>query len=155
MEVLAALVRGSRATYSSRNEEMASVLLWLWDAAVEPVFNELGLYAVKSGELPRVWWIGVGCLSAAPFHAAGDHSRRSTRNTLSRAISSYIPTIKALSFARQKKLNLGLNCRLLLITMPTTPNTPFIPANTRPPTPGALMASLQCTVQTRFLRLLP
>ncbi|KAL0635469.1 hypothetical protein Q9L58_005600 [Maublancomyces gigas] len=137
MKQLAAVVRGSQATYNSRNEEMESVLLWLWESTVEPVFNELKLRALHNSELPHVWWIGVGSLSAAPFHAAGNHSRGSKRNTLSRAISSYIPTIKALAYARQKKLNLGPNCRLLLVTMPTTPDTPatpFIPASTRVPT---------------------
>ncbi|RPA96115.1 hypothetical protein L873DRAFT_1791748 [Choiromyces venosus 120613-1] len=69
----------------------------------------------------------------APFHAAGDHSPRSTRNTLSRATSTYIPTIKALSYARQKKLHLFDECgaslplerfrnaSLLLVPMPETP----------------------------------
>ncbi|CUS09060.1 unnamed protein product, partial [Tuber aestivum] len=58
--------------------------------------------AVHENNLKRIWWIGVGQLSMAPFHAAGDHSPGSTRNTISRAISTYIPTIKALSYARQK-----------------------------------------------------
>ncbi|KAL0634420.1 hypothetical protein Q9L58_006668 [Maublancomyces gigas] len=63
----------------------------------------------------------------APFHAADDHSRRATRNTLSRAISSYIPTIKAQSYAREKKLDLSNpDMRLLLVTMSTTPSTPAI-----------------------------
>lgn len=54
---------------------------------------------------------------------AGDHSPGSTRNTLNRAASSYISTIKALSYARQKKSKpfSGPNSRLLLVTMPTTP----------------------------------
>lgn len=104
---------------------MGELLLWLWDVAVEPVLEELQFDAVDDGlgNLPRIWWIGVGALAMAPFHAAGDHSPGSTRNTLSRAISSYIPTIKALSYARQKKLDLFSkpNSSLLLVTMPTTP----------------------------------
>ncbi|CUS11099.1 unnamed protein product, partial [Tuber aestivum] len=55
---------------------------------------------VHDPNLKRIWWIGVGQLSVAPFHAAGDHTRGSTCNTLSRAISTYIPTIKALTYAR-------------------------------------------------------
>lgn len=80
----------------------------------------------------------MGPLARAPFHAAGDHSRRSsTRNTLRRAISSYIPTIKALAYARQKKLDLNSpdSC-LLLVTMPTTPETPAIPSI--PASPGTM-----------------
>lgn len=134
------LVLGPLRTSSKRNKGMAKALLWLWDVAVGPIFEELGLGpALEPGlddsKLPRIWWIGVGILSRAPFHAAGDHSRGSTRNTLSRAISSYIPTIKALSFARQKKLDLHTDPRLLLVAMPTTPDTPAAPAVLA--TPGA------------------
>lgn len=119
------LVHGARSSYPSRNEQMNEHLLWLWDAAVEPVFQELGLSSVDvDDKLPRIWWIGVGALAMAPFHAAGDHSTGSTRNTISRVISSYIPTIKSLSYARERELGLlhSPESRLLLVTMPTTPN---------------------------------
>ncbi|KAL0631148.1 hypothetical protein Q9L58_009991 [Maublancomyces gigas] len=117
MRQVGGMVRGKRSTYPARNKKMAGLLLWLWDAAVEPVLEELKL-DVDS----RIWWIGVGPLAMAPFHAAGDHSPGSTRNTLHRAISSYIPTIKALSYAREKELKLlSGDSRLLLVTMATTP----------------------------------
>lgn len=122
------LIRGKSRTYPARNAGVESLLLWLWDAVVGPVLEELQLQpAVDDSNLPRVWWIGVGSLSMAPFHAAGDHSPGSTRNTLCRAVSSYIPTIKALSYAREKKLGLlSRNSRLLLVTMPKTPkNSPL------------------------------
>lgn len=122
MKLLSSLVRGKLSTYSTRNAKMEKVLRWLWKRAVKPVLDELGFGAVADDKLPRVWWIGVGPLARAPFHAAGDHSRGSTRNnTFSRVISSYIPTIKALSYARQKRLDLSANSRLFLIAMPTTP----------------------------------
>lgn len=93
-----------------------------------PVFEDLGFIAVDDASLPRVWWIGVGILAQAPFHAAGDHSQHSTCNTLSRAISSYIPTIKALSYTRQKKLDINnADSQLLTVTMATTPDTPGSP----------------------------
>ncbi|KAL0631832.1 hypothetical protein Q9L58_009294 [Maublancomyces gigas] len=113
------LVRGKRSTYPLRNKQMGEFLRWLWDAAVGPVLEELQL---GDSNQTRIWWIGVGPLGMAPFHAAGDHSPGSTQNTLSRVISSYIPTIKALSYARQKKLEFGgPDSRLLLVAMPTTP----------------------------------
>lgn len=117
------LIRGKRNTYTLRNKGLQEILLWLWDTAVEPVFEELQFHTVTDNSaLPRVWWIGVGPLAMAPFHAAGDHSPGSTRNTISRAISSYIPTIKALSYAREKSLELlSGDSELLLVTMPTTP----------------------------------
>lgn len=120
MRQIRELVRGKRSTYPQRNTQMGVLLLWLWDAAVEPVLEELQI-GDSSGT--RIWWIGVGPLGIAPFHAAGDHSPGSMRNTLSRVISSYISTIKALSYARQKQPEFGgPDSRLLLIAMPTTPS---------------------------------
>lgn len=117
MQHIGGLVRGKRSTYPARNRKMADFLLWLWDTAVEPVLEKLNLDPNS-----RIWWIGVGPLAMAPFHAAGDHSAGSTRNTLDRAVSSYIPTIKALSYTREKPLTLLRgDSRLLLVTMPTTP----------------------------------
>lgn len=117
------LIRGKSRTYPLRNAGMEELLLWLWNVAIAPVCEELQLHpTVNDSTLPRVWWIGVGPLSMAPFHAAGDHSPGSTQNTLCRAISSYIPTIKALSYAREMKLGLlTKDSSLLLVTMPQTP----------------------------------
>ncbi|KAL0639497.1 hypothetical protein Q9L58_001526 [Maublancomyces gigas] len=138
---LAQLPRGKRSTYRSQNADMERLLMWLWDVIVEPVLGELELAIVKEeSRLPRVWWIGVGPLARALFHAAGDHSSGSTRNTLSLTISSYIPTIKALSYARQRKLGLT-NTRHLLISMPPTPDTPAIPGTTAEPDTPAIPGS--------------
>lgn len=133
MVVLARLAQGPRKTYPDRNRLMALVLRWLWKIAVEPVLKELGFLepAVDDRKLPRIWWIGVGAFSRAPFHAAGDHSPGSTQNTISRTISSYIPSIKALGYAQQKGLNLDTDPRLLLVAMPTTPDTPIIVPTSR------------------------
>lgn len=121
MSELPKLVRGQLKTTSARNQKMAKILRWLWDVAVEPVLKAIG-YDVPRTDVPRVWWIGVGPLATAPFHAAGNHSRNSKANTISRVISSYIPTIKALIYATQKKLDLkNQDTRLLLVTMPPLP----------------------------------
>lgn len=114
---------GRPSTYARRNKRMELLLLWLWDVAVDPVLKELSYQLDGEADprlLPKIWWIGGGLLATAPFHAAGDHSRGSTRNTLSQAISSYLPTIQALSYAREKKLELP-DSQLLLVTMPKTP----------------------------------
>lgn len=134
MGQIAKLTRGKRSTYHLRNKKMDELLLWLWNVAVEPVFSLLQLDTLTNNKvLPRIWWIGVGKLAVAPFHAAGDHSPGSTRNTISKAISSYIPTIKALSYARQRKLELlsEAGFRLLLVTMPTTPGQSPLPNSTK------------------------
>lgn len=83
---------------------------------------------------------GFGGSASVPFHAAGDHSRNSTCNTLSRAISSYIPTIKALSYTRLKKLEINnADSRLLTVTMATTPDTPGPPVKKWTPLVNAMI----------------
>lgn len=126
MQNLAGAMSGQRPTYADRNTKMALILEWLWDAIVEPIFTELGLeYVAKTRDLPQVWWIGIGALSIAPFHAAGYHGLGSKRNTMSRAISSYTPTIKALQYTRSRPLVLlkKADPSILVIAMPATPDS--------------------------------
>ncbi|RPA95669.1 hypothetical protein L873DRAFT_1845795 [Choiromyces venosus 120613-1] len=155
MNQLAELGRVQQSIFgrSENNKKLNDLLHWLWNAAVGPVLDELQRCgAISTGgvgihDLTRVWWIGVGPLSMAPFHAAGYHSRGSTLNTLSRVISTYIPTIKALSYARHKRFELFAesdsscstdnpksddivrksNARLLLMSMPKTPGASDLP----------------------------
>lgn len=148
------ILRGKLPTYAARNVRMAKFLIWLWDVAVEPVLEELQLSGpIDDASVNRMWWIGVGELSMAPFHAAGYHARGSSRNTLTRVISSYTPTIKALSYARRKKLNLASkpDTRLLLVTMPTTPGkTPLRKVEQETNTIVGIVK--KGTTQTRVLR---
>ncbi|RPA89920.1 HCP-like protein [Choiromyces venosus 120613-1] len=100
---------GSGLKRRQDNLDMKGLLMWLWDVAVGPVlerFESSG--AILSGgvdetNLKRIWWIGVGQLSTAPFHAAGDHSRRSTCNTLRR----YRPKVLDIALARTMILAWG------------------------------------------------
>lgn len=128
------LVVGGPKTAAARNQKMREVLRWLWDVAVAPVVRELQLVR-GAAELPHVWWIGVGAMSTAPFHAAGDYSPSADvmENTMGYAVSSYIATIKALSYAREKDFTLldgpgggaeQPQRKLLLVTMPVTPGAP-------------------------------
>ena len=75
-----------------------------------------------SHDLLRVWWIGIGITSFPSFHAAGDHSAGPTENTLSRAISSYTPTIKVLTYTRERALGTTRfhndKPKLLVVKMP-------------------------------------
>lgn len=112
--------------YKERNERMREQLLWLWSVAVEPVLRELKFTDPVDIALPHIWWIGVGRLSMAPFHAAGDHSLNSSRNTISCVISSYTSTLKALSYSRERELELA-DAHLLLISMTKTPGERDLP----------------------------
>lgn len=129
---IAKLAAGRLKTAALRNKKIRELLFWLWDIAVEPVIQDLQL-TPRSANLPYIWWIGVGPLSTAPFHAAGDYSQNSDphQNVLSYAISSYTPTIKALSYARERAFTVTdsgkQDTKLLLVTMPKTPGNADLP----------------------------
>lgn len=78
-------------------QEIHTILAWLWDTAVEPVLTHLGHTAPpRDGEpWPRVWWCPVGVVAFLPLHAAGHHDADEPRTALDRVISSYTPTARA------------------------------------------------------------
>ena len=99
-----------------------SLLAWLWRSCVKQVLSEVRAIHDPKGQDPlRVWWIGVGLASSLPFHAAGIADDDTTENAYSQAISSYVPSIKALAHARKQAKDAGIKPSLLLVTMPTTP----------------------------------
>jgi len=93
--------------YKPANDKMKALLKWLWDVAVEPVLNDLHLDGSDSTSDTRIWWVGMGNLCRAPFHAAGDHLKGSINNTISRVMPSYAPTPRALAYSRGKSLKLS------------------------------------------------
>ena len=110
-----------------------TALKWLWAAAARPVLEELGLTGSTTNvdqKLPRVWWLVNGWLSLLPIHAAGNHARAMETGepctVMDRAISSYIPTLRALEFLRDSAKDLSSSEKshpntAVLISMPTTP----------------------------------
>jgi CHAT domain-containing protein len=115
-----------------KNKRYVEFLRWLWQKCVRSVL--LAIYqdvTSRMDSLSRIWWIGVGAASSLPFHAAGDHSVGSTENTLSWAISSYTPTIKALVHARGRRSKTSQDRKakpeLLMVAMPTTPGESALP----------------------------
>ncbi|KAL7928131.1 CHAT domain-containing protein [Trichoderma chlorosporum] len=75
-------------------------------------------------QLPRIWWVMSGLMSIFPLHAAGEDwgAESSFENTASHVISSYIPTIKALKYARDKNASneSGEGRSFLIASMPET-----------------------------------
>ncbi|KAJ5772185.1 hypothetical protein N7520_002714 [Penicillium odoratum] len=115
-----------------KNKRYLEFLRWLWSNCVEIILLEVqSMQKPDPGKLPSIWWIGIGSAYHLPFHAAGIHSDGSTENTLSWAISSYTPTIKALAHAREMgamSVNApGNTPKLLVVTMPTTPGERDLP----------------------------
>ena len=71
---------------------LPEILDWLWENVTGPVLRALGLDGQARGQLPRLWWVAGGPLSLLPIHAAGP--------AMDRVISSYVPTVRSLAFAR-------------------------------------------------------
>lgn len=113
---------------------MVDLLAWLWEVATGPVLDALGITNVpgKGDDWPHVWWIVPGSLSFFPIHAAGYHAKGSNKNVIDRDISSYIPTIRSLFYAREKMADLNdleasSHVDVLLVAMPTTPGQNDLP----------------------------
>lgn len=66
------------------------ILAWLKDTVVDPVLAAMHSAGALSQTSPRMWWMPVGPLSLLPLHAAA----------LDAVVSSYTPTLRALSRAR-------------------------------------------------------
>ena len=100
------LMKGPKRTMPDRLHKFKGVLLWLWEAAVEPVLQELNFIQHVSKHdgtpMPRIWWISNGRMGMMPIHAAGDYASNPKVITSNYVISSYTPTIKSLAYARRK-----------------------------------------------------
>ncbi|KDN43177.1 hypothetical protein RSAG8_06330, partial [Rhizoctonia solani AG-8 WAC10335] len=100
-------------------DEIESVLQILWDDIVKPVLDHLGyMDDVPPRRLPHVTWCLTGPLSFLPIHAAGDYSQTQSR-IFDYVVSSYIPTLSALSPSTPSSLN--RNCRVLAVGQAATP----------------------------------
>ncbi|MFB7506954.1 CHAT domain-containing protein [Streptomyces broussonetiae] len=83
-------------------QEILTVLTWLWHTVTNPVLTRLGHVATPQDDdrKPRVWWCPVGGMAPLPFHAAGDYSRAGAvtggSSVLDRVVSSYTTTLRSL-----------------------------------------------------------
>jgi tetratricopeptide (TPR) repeat protein len=121
-------------TRAVAEEQINAVLAWLWDAVAGPVLDALGFdggfvpddsgiagpSGAWAGALPRIWWCPVGVLALLPLHVAGHHAATSAagrpvaRTVLDRAVSSYIPTVRSLAYARAHGAERGLGPALVV-----------------------------------------
>jgi tetratricopeptide (TPR) repeat protein len=115
-------------------QAILDVLDWLWDVLAEPVLTALRHTSTPEtgSPWPRVWWCPTGPLTVLPIHAAGRHPRLRTGTTVSTGgvldwvISSYTPTLTALTLTRLSAEPSSV--RQLTIGMPSTPSLPPLPA---------------------------
>ena len=111
-------VRVTKGNDISEREQLRRDLRWLWKSAVLPALEECDVQKSHN-----VWWVTGGSMGLLPIHAAGDHSEGSVDNTMSRNISSYTPTFKALRYSRDREMIVGdlRGDRLMFINMANTP----------------------------------
>lgn len=118
--------------YNRAKHDVKLILEWLWDAAVEPALEKLGFNQMTATDevWPKVWWVGSGLLNVFPIHASGYHDSIPRRTAIDRVISLYAPTIKSLSYAREKVVRteqFALTESAIIVTMPTTPEKEALP----------------------------
>ena len=117
------ITAGKPRTKALRNKQLHKTLQWMWDVGVGQVLEELGLLTTETPKrLARVWWLTSGLMGSLPLHAAGYHGKGSTRNALHHIVASYIPSFKALAYARERRLKAVAKSkqRGLVVTMPKT-----------------------------------
>jgi hypothetical protein len=120
-------------------ERLGDTLAWLWDNLAGPVLDRLGITGPPpiGTPPPRLWWCVSGLLSFLPVHAAGQHAREDAvpATVIDRVICSYIPTIRALAYARRSSANTVGNPggqdpagnRVIAVAMPHTPGELDLP----------------------------
>lgn len=108
-----------------RDEILETLLQWLWDHIADPVLTALGFTTTPLADRPwpRMWWCPSGPLALLPLHAAGHHRDcPPSRTVLDRVVSSYTPTVRALADARRSTRTTADNERMLIVTLPETPD---------------------------------
>ncbi|KAF6834671.1 TPR domain containing protein [Colletotrichum plurivorum] len=111
----------SRATEHVERLQSPETLIWLWDAIVEPILEELGFTGPPGDAWPRVWWIPTGPLVRFPFHAAGRHFVPGHKTCLDRVISSYNASIKGILHSHQRPNPNKTQSNVVLVSMGDTP----------------------------------
>lgn len=106
-------------------ETLRHILDWLWRDIAGPVVRHLRLPERTEG-WPRLWWCPTGLLSLLPIHAAQtyDHERFADIGLPDHVISSYTPTLRALTAARRAPSN--PSGRLVAVGLPNTPGQPAL-----------------------------
>ncbi|TEB27234.1 hypothetical protein FA13DRAFT_1794870 [Coprinellus micaceus] len=111
------------------------ILSGLWKEVVKPILDTLGFSRIdrSSGEIPpRIWWCPTGALSFLPIHAAGVYGVAESESILDYAVSSYIPTLTALTKGIKNPQPIDDKISGLFLTaQPNAPGATPIPGTTR------------------------
>ncbi|EXK38550.1 hypothetical protein FOMG_06123 [Fusarium oxysporum f. sp. melonis 26406] len=115
------ITKGGLRTKNTRNTSLLGCLKWLWNVAVHPVLEALGIHQSPADKkLPRIWWTASGLMALMPIHAAGDHTSEAAPNTFNFVIPSYTTTLRALAYARENEWKplRGTDCDFAFIASP-------------------------------------
>ncbi|KAF6756142.1 CHAT domain-containing protein [Ephemerocybe angulata] len=110
------------------------ILRGLWKDLVKPIIQELGIANIPASSTeaaPRIWWCPTGPLSFLPIHAAGIYTSASTECLLDYAVSSYTPTIAALTdrISSARPIQKAVS-GLFMTCQPNAPGRSHIPETT-------------------------
>lgn len=106
-------------TRGTRNSKLRDTLETLWKTIVFPVLAEVGMISTTmTRRLPRIYWVASGFLALMPLHAACDD----LDFAMNHAVSTYIPTLKALQLSRSlAPTTANLKQKLMIVTVPDAP----------------------------------
>lgn len=98
-------------------QTVREILDWLWHTTVGPVLSYLDHQPTATGPWPRLWWCPAGPMAFFPLHA--------TESTMDTVVSSYTPTVDALTRLRTRAAGAASSC---IVAMPTTPGHTDLPS---------------------------
>ncbi|KAF6750944.1 CHAT domain-containing protein [Ephemerocybe angulata] len=112
-----------------------TILRCLWEKLVNPILRKLGLLKIddqsSAAVPPRIWWCPTGPLSFLPIHAAGIYGASGSESVLDYAVSSYIPTVTALTDrVKNSRLTDKTATGLFMTSQPKVMGAPSIPGTT-------------------------
>ncbi|KAF6744592.1 CHAT domain-containing protein [Ephemerocybe angulata] len=131
------LPRGMRSAEIGPHEDhpVHGVLQGLWEDVVKPILNALGISKVTeaSGETrPRIWWCPTGPSSFLPLHAAGIYRGTDPESVLDYVVSSYTPTVTAITDRVKNRRSIDTQVSGLFLTnQPCAPDAPPINGTTK------------------------
>jgi CHAT domain-containing protein len=119
---LGRLVRSLPQARGCTNDALRTDLKWLYENVVSRIMAELKIKPNSSLASQRLIWVSNGLSSFCPLHAADTFSGNRDECTAAHVISSYIPSLKALQFARERHFTLELHGHneVLVVAMPKT-----------------------------------
>ncbi|TEB31131.1 hypothetical protein FA13DRAFT_1774504 [Coprinellus micaceus] len=118
--------------YLNKNRDdltVHSILRSLWKEVVKPILNALGLSKGDSDTihlLPRIWWCPTGPMSFLPLHAAGVYQGEGAESISNYVVSSYTPTVTALT--QRVKNDLPINDQVSGLFLTCQPEAPHAAA---------------------------